>query len=397
MFKDSAQKSTRTGMVGTCLLLCLACAPVLGDETNNNANMLSGDTLRLIQDSDQNSLVSQQNFSLIEQTPAAGLDFDLGGSEKRKLQLQLNQPLTLSMGTEARLQGNGNGLLGLDATLSLPVADGLSLAGGVKRQMGSVQFQQLGSIQCNNGILRPDSYTASGCRFVDEPYSSIERRQVRLGALFDIGNASASISWFTQDAELKQPGVRQLNRGAGATLLDPGLLTPVGVNPLLPTNYLSQPLQHFDSQVSGVDLNFRLGIATDQAGDIRLGLAMTRVLDAGYQGIYSGSPDILGWTTAEPFDTARMNVEWSRGSFSSGIQGFYREPVNFLDRNNLDSMTTFDVHFTWRTPWNANLSVGASNVLSAGVKDAGQPDNQPVDPFESVYGRIPYVRYQQDL
>ena len=60
-------------------------------------------------------------------------------------------------------------------------------------------------------------------------------------------------------------------------------------------------------------------------------------------------------------------------------------------------MTTFDVHFTWRTPWNANLSVGASNLLNAGSEDSGPKDNALSDPFESVYGRIPYVRYQQDL
>ena len=92
-----------------------------------------------------------------------------------------------------------------------------------------------------------------------------------------------------------------------------------------------------------------------------------------------------------------MDFEWSRGAFSSGVQAFYREPVNFLNRNSVDSLATFDVHFTWHTPWNANLSVGASNVLSAGADSAGTVDNQPVDPFESIYGRIPYVRYKQDL
>jgi hypothetical protein len=55
------------------------------------------------------------------------------------------------------------------------------------------------------------------------------------------------------------------------------------------------------------------------------------------------------------------------------------------------------VHFTWRTPWNADLSVGASNILNSGVDEQGASDNQSADPFESIYGRIPYVRYKQDL
>jgi hypothetical protein len=157
------------------------------------------------------------------------------------------------------------------------------------------------------------------------------------------------------------------------------------------------PLQYLNSEASGVNLNFKVGIATDNAGDVKLGLAFTRVLEADYRGLYAGTSDALSWTLAEPFNLARMNIEWSKGAFSSGIQGFYRDSVDFLDRSNVDSLTTFDVHFTWRTPWNANLSVGASNVMNAGADNSGNAENQPVDPFESIYGRIPYVRYKQDL
>ena len=92
-----------------------------------------------------------------------------------------------------------------------------------------------------------------------------------------------------------------------------------------------------------------------------------------------------------------MNLDWSKGNFSGGIQGYYREQIQFLNNQELDSSTTFDVHFTWRAPWNANLSVGTSNVLGTGRGDKGKNDTGLRDPFEAVYGRIPYVRYQQDL
>ena len=183
---------------------------------------------------------------------------------------------------------------------------------------------------------------------------------------------------------------------AGQAVMGNSLLSPGLGNPLL-TPGGSDPLQFLNSEASGVNLNFKVGIATDTAGDVRVGLAFTRVLDASYQGLYSNTGDALSWTLAEPFNAASMNLEWSRGAFSSGIQAFYREPVDFLNRNSVDSLTTFDVHFTWRTPWKANLSVGASNMLNAGVNNAGSTENQPVDPFESIYGRIPYVRYKQDL
>jgi hypothetical protein len=35
--------------------------------------------------------------------------------------------------------------------------------------------------------------------------------------------------------------------------------------------------------------------------------------------------------------------------------------------------------------------------MNAGADITGSTENQPVDPFESIYGRIPYVRYKQDL
>jgi hypothetical protein len=335
-------------------------------------------------------------FNLIRDSRTSSLDFDLGGSETRKLQLQLDQPLTLGAGSHARVLDNGVNLLGLDATLDVPLGNGFSLTTGVDRKMGKAQFQSLGNIQCMNGTLRSHSYTASGCHFIDEPYATTDSRQINLGTRYEIGNASASINWFTRQTEMNQPGVSQLNRVGGPSVSADSMLTPGLANPLLSPS-LGDPLQQLSSEASGVDLSFRVGITTDNRGDVRLGLALSRVIDAGYQGIYSNSNDPLSWTLAEPFNSARMNFEWSNGTFSSGIQGFYRDSVDFLNRNSVDSLTTFDVHFTWRTPWNANLSVGASNVLNAGTDDSITIESQPVDPLESIYGRIPYVRYKQDL
>ena len=54
---------------------------------------------------------------------------------------------------------------------------------------------------------------------------------------------------------------------------------------------------------------------------------------------------------------------------------------------------TLGLGLTWRTPWAGRLTVGAQNLLSTG-------DN-PLTPREGAEvreeGRVPYVRYQQDL
>lgn len=385
----------RAGVFLPCLLLCLAFPVIAADQAPSRGFILANGTLDLVAGGALDEHAGPAPFTLVTDNDA-GLDFDLGGSETRKLQLLLNQPLTLSAGTQARVLDNGGDLLGLDATLNVPLSNRFDLTAGVDRQLGSARFHSLGSIQCMNGTLRADSYTASGCRFVDEPLASTEQNRFNLGARMNLGNATGSINWFTQEAELDALGARQTGSPGGLAVMGNSLLSPNLGNPLLNTGGYD-PLQYLNSEASGVNLNFKVGIATDTSGDIRVGLAFTRVLEADYQGLYSGTNDMLSWTLAEPFNTAAMNVEWNRGAFSTSIQGFYRESVDFLDRNSVDSLATFDVHFTWRTPWNANLSVGASNVLNAGADKPVSTDNQPVDPFESIYGRIPYVRYKQDL
>ncbi|MBT8049074.1 MAG: hypothetical protein HKN57_14085 [Xanthomonadales bacterium] len=384
----------RAGALLTCLLLWVAPLSLVADDHDVPVSVLANDTLRLMSDDRVSDFPAPASFPLAVDNDA-GLDFDLGGSATRKLQLQLNQPLTLSMGTTARVNDSGGDLLGLDATLNVPLSDNFSLAAGVDRQAGAAKFQSLGSIQCMNGTLRADSYTASGCRFIDEPLAYSNQTRIDLGAEKNFGRSSASFSWFTQESEVRQSGVRPLGRPGSQAVMGSSLLSPNLGNPLLsPNGY--DPLQYLNSEASGVNLNFKVGIATDTSGDIRVGLAFSRILDASYQGLYSNGGDPVSWTIAEPFSTAKMNVEWSRGAFSGGIQGFYRESVDFLNRDSVDNLTTFDVHFTWRTPWNANLSVGASNLLNAG-SEPSSTDSQPVDPFESIYGRIPYVRYKQDL
>ncbi|MDT8319077.1 MAG: hypothetical protein RQ826_00980 [Xanthomonadales bacterium] len=335
-------------------------------------------------------------YHLLRDYDHSGLNFDLGGSETRKLQLQLQQPLLLSMGSQTRQLDNGSRLIGLGATLNMPLTDRFSLSGSAEKQLADARFYSLGSIQCMNGTLGPDSYIASGCRFVNEPLASSEHQRISLGARYDSGKASASIDWFTHDAAISTGTAHRFDSGIAAAARESRFLATHMVNPLLGESGESDPLRMLNREASGVDLKFKVGLTTDTSGDLRLGLAFTRIFDAGYEGGYSiGDP--VSWAIAEPFNAGRMNLEWTRGSFSSGIQGFYHDSVNLLDRNSLDSVTTFDVYFTWQTPWKANLTVGAGNVLNAGNNSAVKNDAKPTDPLESIYGRIPYVRYKQDL
>jgi len=386
----------KSGAYQLLALSCLISVATFPTQALAQDNQLPNHSLPGVLKNTQATTHHSTPFKLIQDNHAAGLDFDLGGSETRKLTLELNHPLTLSGGSHARILNTGANLLGLDATLNLPLTDNFSLNAAAGNQMGKAQFQPLGNIQCMNGTLRSDSYTASGCRFVDEPYATSDRSQFKLGTQFHNDYAAASINWFTDQSEMNQAGIGPFTGPAAATMVSDSMLNPGLGNPLFSPS-LVDPLQQFNTETSGVDVNFQVGITTNNVGDIKLGLAFSRILDAGYQGIYANSNDPLSWTVAEPFNSAKMDLEWSSGRFSSGVQGYYRDSVDFLNRDSLDHLATFDVHFTWRTPWNANLSVGASNVLNSGARDPADVKNQPADPLESIYGRIPYVRYKQDL
>lgn len=328
-----------------------------------------------------------ESMPLVLNATGNGFEFDVGDSDTRKLHFHLDSQA-------AALPGRNS--IGLGATLEVPFSPSLSLTGEVQQQQAQMNFQSLGSIQCKDGVLSPYSYTASGCRFIDDSISGLNQGLLSLGARYETPSTSTAISWFTRGTDLQGTGTNRLNAIQPSASFGTDLLTPVLSNPLLPGLPVRQPLSYFDGEASGVDLSFQLGVATDNHGDVRFGLALTRVLDADFGGMYSNLTP-WSWAVSDAFNTARVDVEWSRGDFSGGIQGFYREQVDFLNREPLDSLTTFDVHFTWRTPWNADLSVGASNILNSGSDEQSAVDTQSADPFESVYGRIPYVRYKQDL
>jgi hypothetical protein len=329
------------------------------------------------------------------QSPA-GLAFDLGGSETRKLELQLSKPLTLNFNSNLQKSPSGVGSVFLDSSLNLRLNDNLDITTSLGAGKSQASFQPLGSIHCQNGVFDQGSYRASDCHFINQA-NVLQQDEVALGLRYGNSNLNTAISMFRYEASMGQQGVVNHTMPAGSPVLGAGLLTPGQTNPLLPAFNVGQPLDYLSSETSGLDVEFQVGLTMDSAGDVRLGLQLTRVLDASYQASSAYAPGLQNWTIANPFDSAKMNLDWSKGNFSGGIQGFYREQVQFLNREELDSSTTFDVHFTWRAPWNANLSVGTSNVLSAGTEDSGNTDNGLQDPFESVYGRIPYVRYQQDL
>lgn len=387
--RNKPGKIRRAGSLLAGLCVCLWPAFAVAAETTIN---------RL--DNNQQMMI----FPLHNEPVSAGLTFDLGGSDTRKLELQLSEPLTLNINSGLQKTSSGLGSVFLDSSLNFGLTDSVDITASLGAGKSQSAFQSLGSIHCLNGVLEQGSYRASDCYFINQA-NVLKQDQVAMGLRYGKENFSSSVSIFQRESSMHQQnvgilGVGNLGGSLGGLLMGADLLTPSQSNPLMPGFSVGQPLNYLQSETAGLDMEFQVGLTMDRAGAVRLGLQLTRVLDASYDAGYSHSAgaqsDVQNWTIAHPVDSARINLDWNKGSFSGGIQGFYREQVEFLNRESLDSMSTFDVHFTWRAPWNANLSIGTTNVLNAGNEDNSN-DNRLQDPFESIYGRIPYVRYQQDL
>ena len=331
-----------------------------------------------------------------KESSQGSLSFDLGGSESRKLELQLSKPITLNIENNQRKSSSGVGSVFLDSALSLQLTDSLDITSSLGAGRTQSSFQPLGSIHCQNGVLDQGSFRASDCHFINQA-NVLKQDQVALGLRYGKGNINTAVSMFRREAGTGQKGVVNSTTPMTGMNLGAGMLNSESSNPLLSTMSAGLPLNYLSGETSGLDIEFQVGFATDSAGDIRLGLQLTHVIDASYEASSTLTPALQNWTISNPFESAKMNLDWSRGNFSGGLQGYYREQIQFLNNQELDSSTTFDVHFTWRAPWNANLSVGTTNVLGAGSGDKGNTETGLQDPFEAVYGRIPYVRYQQDL
>ena len=102
-----------------------------------------------------------------------------------------------------------------------------------------------------------------------------------------------------------------------------------------------------------------------------------------------------------PTDQIRGGLppEWSSGSLSlgGGIGNFGGEITGQMIEvpGQTTRYSSLGAGVTWRTPWRAKLSVGADNLVTRGKNPFGLPDAR--NEAENNEGRVPYVRYQQDL
>jgi len=137
-------------------------------------------------------------------------------------------------------------------------------------------------------------------------------------------------------------------------------------------------------------------------GDLQTTVYWTHVLE--YEESDPNDPELTNHLDGEifyPKDRVQLTLAWSMGDYTATIVGNYigrqsGDPTCAPDDDEcyLSSWTTWDVQVAWATPWNGQITVGARNVFDRDPAHSGSfYDNYQHD----VFGRVPYVRWEQDL
>ncbi len=296
---------------------------------------------------------------------------------------------------------NTAGQLTFASTLGWQPLDQLVVALGLHNSItdktaGTDHFQPISNIRCESALIEPGKYHASNCRFTDggDLGGQLISRFTSLGATWapDLSartNTSVQVEYFQQQNQAANDvGINNyLNPTSNQLNSNRGFLT---------ANELGDA-----SKLEGVGVNLALGINHTSMGELQLGLQLSRInsVELNYSAANSGfnlnPQSSQANLPIAPYNTAAVNFDWRRGSFSGGVQGFYREPLTLDNQQNTEGLAGFDIYFSWHTPWNANLSIGTTSVMDA--SNTSKLANEGSDPFELIYGRVPYVRYQQDL
>lgn len=128
-------------------------------------------------------------------------------------------------------------------------------------------------------------------------------------------------------------------------------------------------------------LSLGVGFAVGEAGWLRVE----------GQNVRSQGRTVDLWGIAVPvFESDALSFSAGAGALSSTLT------ARSLELRGLPGvLNSLDLGITWRTPWRGELTVGATQYWSRG--DTRNWPLRELPPAEDTAGRVPYVRYQQDL
>lgn len=176
----------------------------------------------------------------------------------------------------------------------------------------------------------------------------------------------------------------------------PGIIAPNGVVlPGIPNQILLPTDNAAERTARGIDLDTTWRIPTSTMGTFRANLVWSHQLEYDYTP--EGLPTVeQAGTALRPEDRGQLTLGWEKGDFSLALITNYIGSSG-TGTQHFSSWTTYDLQGNWNTPWNGRLSVGVRNLA-----DKDPQFNNVVLGFPfydnnlyNIYGRVPYVRYEQ--
>jgi iron complex outermembrane receptor protein len=151
----------------------------------------------------------------------------------------------------------------------------------------------------------------------------------------------------------------------------------------------------------GIDLDAHWLLRLGRYGDLSTRLYWTRVLNFSVSDTSDPGRTVhRDGDVFYPEDRGQLTLNWSLGDFNVTTVGNYISDQEGApncgpeDRCRLGVFTTVDLQASWATPWNGQITVGARNIFDEDPPtDFGFYTNQQ----HEVFGRVPYVRWEQDL
>jgi iron complex outermembrane receptor protein len=159
-------------------------------------------------------------------------------------------------------------------------------------------------------------------------------------------------------------------------------------------------------ETDGLDFEGTYSFSAGAVGDFRATAQWTYVneyeKDEG-DGFGLRDPQRVGDSGLDPENRGTIGLNWALGDFGANVLFNYIDDAEIEDENgnviySFDDYQTWDASATYTAPWNGTVTIGARNIFDE------DPPTDPAwsNPFFSqdlydVYGRVPYIRYQQDL
>ena len=242
----------------------------------------------------------------------------------------------------------------------------------------------LAHIQCSRATRTIESFLVENCRFVDQPLPRDSANLIQIEG-----------RWMAA------PG---LSLGAGAYS---GRQSIMSSAPLpIDAGAVGRAGATETEQIQGLNMNVSFGLSMGQVGSFLLDLQLER---------YRKSPDpLLSSRGLEPApivndraviaggnrysNAGQVGLAWRGEQFGADLTGQYRElPYWMGEQLEGEGFRSFDIEFSWRAPSSSSISVGVSNVLDRLPSATNAAEQGVEEAMDSIYGRIPYVRYKHDL